>query len=98
MRDAEPASGREFAKQVHKYIDGGIPLLWSLELGLHPEQPELSEQTSGGHMRLIIGYNDRTEELLFSDSWGAGHERKRMKCRDAYQATKGLFALEPTTY
>ena len=30
-------------------------------------------------MRMIIGYNDKTKAILFSDSWGAGHELKQMK-------------------
>jgi len=25
-------------------------------------------------MRIIIGYNDSTQRLIFSDSWGAGNE------------------------
>lgn len=24
----------------------------------------------GGHMRLIIGYNVKTSEMIYSDSWG----------------------------
>ncbi|NJK44508.1 MAG: ABC transporter permease [Pleurocapsa sp. SU_196_0] len=39
-------------------------------------------QEGGGHMRLIIGYNTKTGQLLFSDSWGAGHELKRIKLED----------------
>jgi len=49
-------------------------------------------------MRLIIGYNDKTEEIIFSDSWGAGHEAKRMKMSDAYKASHGLFVLKPTVH
>ncbi len=98
MRSQDPVDLREFGKQIHKYIDDGIPLLWSLELGQFPESPPLREQTSGGHMRLVIGYNDSSGQLLFSDSWGAGHELKRMKIDDAFQATHGLFVMQPTTY
>ena len=47
-------------------------------------------------MRLIIGYNDKEQKLIFSDSWGAGHEFKRMKMSDAYKATKGVYSLRPT--
>jgi len=89
---------RKFLKEIHSYIDDGLPLLWSLQLGLYPEKPQLSPQTSGGHMRLIIGYNDNTEEIIFSDSWGAGHEAKRMKMSDSYKASRGLFVLKPTVH
>ncbi len=87
---------RKFQKSIQSLIDEGIPLLWSLELGKYPEEPNLNPQTSGGHMRIIIGYNSKTERIIFTDSWGAGHEFKTMKAGDVYLATKGLFALKPT--
>ena len=86
----------QFSKSIHRHIDEGIPLLWGLNLGKYPEDPPIAPQTSGGHMRMIIGYNDKTAHLLFSDSWGAGHELKRMTLGDAYKATQGLFAMSPT--
>jgi hypothetical protein len=92
----KPVDERKFLKAIHDYIDDGLPLLWSLELGRFPEVPQLSPQTSGGHMRLIVGYNDKTEEIIFSDSWGARHEAKRMKMSDSYKASHGLFVLKPT--
>lgn len=86
----------KFAKEIHRYIDEGIPLLWGLALGLFPEEPAIAQQSTGGHMRMIIGYNDKTGHILFSDSWGAGHELKRMTAADAYRATLGLFVMFPT--
>ena len=47
-------------------------------------------------MRIITGYNDDTGDLYFSDSWGAGHERKRMSEDNAFLATTGLYVLHPT--
>lgn len=89
---------RKFFKELKSNIDKGMPLLWSLELGRYPEVPQLNPQTAGGHMRLIIGYNDEKGEIIFSDSWGAGHEDKRMKMSDAYNASHGLFVLRPTSH
>jgi Peptidase_C39 like family len=86
----------KFSKDIHQSIDDGVPVLWGLELGRFPEEPSIAQQTGGGHMRMIIGYNDRTGHLLFSDSWGAGHECKRMTLNHAYQATLGYFAMAPT--
>ena len=94
----DPVDERKFLKEIRSYIDGGLPLLWALELGRYPEKPQLTPQTSGGHMRMIIGYNDSTEEIIFSDSWGTGHEFKKMKMSDAYNATHGLFVLKPTVH
>lgn len=93
-----PVDERKFLGEIRRNIDIGLPLLWSLELGRYPEKPQLSPQTSGGHMRNIIGYNDKTEEIIFSDSWGAGHEAKRMKMSHAYSASHGLFVLRPTVH
>ena len=46
-------------------------------------------------MRLIIGYNAKTNDIFYSDSWGAGHERKRMSAADAWTITTGLAKIEP---
>jgi hypothetical protein len=82
-----------FQREVQGYIDAGIPLLWSVQLGIIPE-PGIP-QSAGGHMRLIVGYNTKTQEIIFSDSWGAGHERKRMKTDAAWAITTGLMTVEP---
>lgn len=87
----------KYHEAIRKHVDQGIPLLWSLEVGQFPEDPPLHEQTSGGHMRMIIGYNEAKKQILFSDSWGSGHELKRMDAEHAYQATHGLFVMKPTT-
>jgi len=90
-------SQRQFHLAVKEHVDKGVPLLWALELGRFPEKPELPNegQVSGGHMRLVIGYNERTNEVLFTDSWGAGHELKRMAEDGAYEVTLGLYSMSP---
>lgn len=93
----DPVSEDEFHKMIRKNIDEGIPLLWSLILGQYEEEPPLAEQTSGGHMRLIVGYNEKDNKIIFSDSWGAGHEQKIIDAHYAYLATSGLFSLKPVT-
>ena len=47
-------------------------------------------------MRLIIGYNVAKNEIIFSDSWGAGHEMKRMAAPDACAASMGIYLLQPS--
>ena len=96
---ATRAKGGGFEKFKNAVVDSiqkGVPLLWGLELGIFPESGQKAAQTTGGHMRLIIGFNETDEELIFSDSWGAGHEFKRMKIRDAFSVTSGLYTIEPT--
>lgn len=82
----------DFKADVTKYVNAGIPLAWSVVLGIVDETPPVS---FGSHMRLIIGYNDRTGEVLYTDSWGAGNELKRMKIDDAWAITLGLYTIEP---
>jgi hypothetical protein len=82
-----------FQREVQQHVDEGVPLLWSVQLGMVKERG--IPQNAGGHMRLIIGYNSKTSEVLFSDSWGAGHEQKRMAMDDAWTITTGLSSIEP---
>ncbi len=83
-----------FQADVASNVERGFPLLWSVHLGKVPETPVLP-QGGGGHMRLIIGYNRARGEVLYSDSWGQGHELKRMKWEDAWTITGGLYLIEP---
>jgi len=82
-----------FQREIQRSIDDGVPLLWSVWLGLVKEKE--IPQVFGGHMRLIIGYNAKTGEVIYSDSWGMGHEEKRMPWDDAWTITTGLSALLP---
>lgn len=83
-----------FKDDVREHIDEGIPMLWALWLGYFKEGD--LPQMGGGHMRLIIGYNDKTGEILYSDSWGAGYELRRMPAENAFTATTGLYTVEPS--
>ena len=46
--------------------------------------------------RLVIGYNQTTDEIIYTDSWGPGHEFKRMSAANAYTATMHLITLKPS--
>lgn len=83
----------KFQRSLTGLIDQGVPIMWGVILGLLPE-PEIP-QANGGHMRLIIGYNSKTGEILYSDSWGAKHALKRMPFTSAYTMTTGLYYMEP---
>ena len=83
----------EFKSTIVKSINNGVPLTWGCVVGVVKEIPEM--RGFGGHMRLIIGYNDRTQEILYTDTWGAGHELKRLGLADAWTITIGLYCLQP---
>lgn len=90
-------SQRQFSVIVKEHVDKGVPLLWVLELGRAQETPPLPNggQMAGGHMRMIIGYNTAKKQILFTDSWGAGHELKSMMEPEAYDVTIGLYSMSP---
>ncbi len=88
---------QQFTSIVKDQTGKGAPLLWALELGRHREEPPLPStgQTLGGHMRMIIGYNEAQNQILFTDTWGAGHELKRMDLPSAWDCTIGLYSMTP---
>ena len=90
---AGKAKCQAFLKTVRKNVDAGQPLLWGVTLGIYPESD--LPQARGGHMRLIIGYNDKKGEILYSDSWGQGHELKRMPADWAWTITDTVLAVRP---
>ncbi len=83
-----------FKNEIYKSIDKGTPILWSVMVGIYPEVPDIGTQVFG-HMRLIIGYNKAKNEIIYSDSWGAGHEIKRMPANQAWAMTRGLISITP---
>jgi len=83
-----------FMGKIEEYVDQGIPLCWALQLGMFKETG--IPQTQGGHMRLLIGYNSKTHEVLYTDSWGKGHELKRMPAGQAWCMTMALYTMAPT--
>ncbi len=79
MRLRDTGGMEKFQNSIVGYIDKGIPLVWLVP----------------GHMRIINGYNSKTGEIIYTDSWGAGHERKIMKREEAWVLTRYLFVIRP---
>ncbi len=86
---------KKFDAEIMRSINAGIPLLWTVTLGIYKE-PVRIDQSRGGHMRMIIGYNTAKKEIIFSDTWGAGHEKKHWGIEEAYCSTKGIYSIQPT--
>ncbi|MEQ1858707.1 MAG: hypothetical protein ABMA13_02090 [Chthoniobacteraceae bacterium] len=93
VRTKNRADLSRFQREVQARIDAGIPLLWEVQLGLLPE-PNLPG-VGGGHTRLIVGYNAKTQEIIYSYSERVDDVRQRMKLDDAWTITIGLRMLEP---
>ena len=90
---SKPALLRKGLKDIRKYIDAGIPVVWGVMLGLFPEQG--IPQSVGGHMRLIIGYNEEKQMIIYTDSWGSGHDLKAMPLAQACAISELLYVLSP---
>lgn len=93
MRQKDPRL-KKFSAGVRQQVNAGIPVFWGVTLGIFPERG-VNPQSSGGHMRLIIGYNDKKKEILYTDTWGEGHELKRMPEDWAFTITHDAFFLKP---
>ena len=93
MRQKDPRL-KKFSAGVRQQVGAGIPVFWGVTLGIFPEKG-VNPQSRGGHMRLIIGYNDKKKEILYTDTWGEGHELKRMPEDWAFAITHDAFFLKP---
>lgn len=89
---ASTTNYKKFHKEVLENIKRGVPITWIVMLGRIREDPPVG---SGGHMRLIIGYNEETDALLYTDTWGQGHELKRLPMPDAYCMTLAYLLMLP---
>ena len=85
---------KKFSAGVRQQVNAGVPVFWGVTLGIFPERG-VNPQSTGGHMRLIIGYNDKKKEILYTDTWGEGHELKRMPEDWAFTITHDAFFLKP---
>ena len=87
-----------FSRKVKEYVDQGVPVCWTLFLGMFKEGD--LPQSFGGHMRLIYGYDytspdPANHKIYYTDSWGEGHEQKTMRVDEAYSMTMGLYVMLP---
>jgi len=88
VRALDKNAREAFFRQVRESVDAGLPLCWSTVI-LQKGQP------AGMHMRLITGYHPKTGAIVYSDSWGAGHEKKVMSGVEAWSITRHLFGILP---
>jgi hypothetical protein len=91
-------------KEVARYINKGIPIIWGMAhsegfagSGRRISGESRSREKVGGrgsgfpHMCIIIGYNEATEELAVSDSWGIGYGERWYDIKTVKDASLGKF-------
>ncbi len=91
----DDASLAKFRNEIIANVDKGLIIAWTMVVGLLPENGQPVRQNGGGHMRMIIGYNKKTDEVIFSDSWGNGHEIKRITTKAAFVVTSDIYEIIP---
>jgi hypothetical protein len=62
---------------------------------MRKDLPRPPTYMQGGHMRLIVGYDGEEGVIFYTDSWGPGHEMKKMSLKEAFTATYALMTIEP---
>jgi hypothetical protein len=64
---------KKFKDILHKYIDKGIPISWTVK----------RHNGKGKHRRLIVGVNWEKDSIYFSDSWRVHEVPKQMPIKAA---------------
>lgn len=85
---------KKWMAPIRKSIMSGVPVLWSVfASGLYTSSDTSS--VGGAHMRLIIGFNPKSNTIVYSDSWGQATTKRVMSMEEAYAATSGASVLQP---
>jgi hypothetical protein len=83
ITDGSPFRLRELtdnrAETIRQAIDSGLPIVWLIQ----------------GHLRLLIGISDTGNEIVYTDSWGPGHDFKTMYFSQFTSENRGMWVLEP---
>lgn len=67
---------------------------WNEELEeVRADVEDLSVNREGGHMRMIIGYNENTNEIAITDSWGKGYNERWMTIEEAEKIHKRVMKV-----
>lgn len=84
----------KFKSKVVKELEQGDPVIWVVFLGVVKEKPAplISE---GIHVRLITGFNPKENVLIYADSWGKGHNSKKMAWDKAWGITLEAMVATP---
>ncbi len=70
----------KWLKPVKKSVDEGVPVMWIIP----------------GHMRMIIGYNEKENTIIYSDSWGAAFAKRSMPVAEAIMRSEYRYILKPS--
>jgi hypothetical protein len=97
-----PKQGTDFADVVKTCIDNGIPMQWGVNLKYAPDADASPSNPlrDAGHARVIWGYerdrkSGRMTKIIYGDSWGRGHLRKKVEVDEACHMTMSMSPIFP---
>ena len=82
----------EFQEYIMSEIMAKKPVIWYTVLGVVKEG-KLPAPLPPSQMRLIIGFNNTSKEVIYTDSWGKGHELKKMSYENAWAITLATYTI-----
>jgi hypothetical protein len=83
---------KHFKARICQQIKDGKPVLWDVILGLI--KVESDPPYKGEYIRIIIGFNDQTDELIYTDNLGSDHKIKKMPWDKAWAITYETLVLK----
>lgn len=94
-RGSEKRAVANFAGEVVRNINQGEVLCWAVVVFKAGKEGKAQPGVPAGHYRIINGYNSKTREIIFTDSYGLGHESSRCSFEEAWAMTVKLFSITP---
>lgn len=85
-------------EQVYSLIDDGIPAISIIKIentNLKMAKPSIRHRTNEQHLRIIIGYNKKLGNIIFTDSFGKGHEFKTITNEDFLKEAIYIMTITP---
>jgi hypothetical protein len=82
-----------FKVAIRNSINNGVPLIW-IAFVFEKSKPGQRIGNVALHMNIINGC-DGLKSIIYTDSWGKGHERKFMRMQDAWARTLMLAKIMP---
>lgn len=90
----EDHAAHTFHATIMQNVMSSKPLVWYVVYGAVKEEKAPAKPPKT-HIRLIIGFNDTTREVIYTDSWGKGHELKKMPFDKAWAITLATYTITP---
>ena len=90
-RQKRDRGAKWFMQQIRNNIDRSYPLCWSL--AVFPQDTD--QRQFGFHMRIINGYNQKNNTIIYTDTWGVESAPKTMPLEEAWAKTTHLILVAP---